>query len=134
MMNRDRVILYDGVCNLCTGSVQFVLRRDRKETFKFSALQSEAGRQLLAGCGGDFTFLETIVLIDEDGCHAKSDAVLRILRRLSGVWPVLSLLKYLPKGLRDRVYDLVAKNRIRWFGQRETCMISLGNQSHRFLT
>jgi predicted DCC family thiol-disulfide oxidoreductase YuxK len=133
MMNQDRVILYDGVCNLCTGSVQFVLKRDRKEIFKFSALQSEAGRQLLAGCGGDFITLDTIVLIDEGGCHAKSGAVLRILRHLSGVWPILSLLIYLPKSFRDWVYDLVAQNRIRWFGKRETCMISLGNHSHRFL-
>jgi len=126
-------ILFDGVCNLCNGSVRFVLARDPDEYFAFSALQSAKGRELLARVGLPADTRESIVLVEGERSFQKSDAVLRIVAKLSGLWPILALLRLVPRKLRDVLYDWIAANRYRWFGQRAECWVPTPEQRRRFL-
>jgi predicted DCC family thiol-disulfide oxidoreductase YuxK len=126
-------ILFDGVCNLCNQSVRFVLARDPRERFVFAPLQSEQGRELLSRVGGPADARSSIVLVEEGRCYLKSDAVLRILAGLSGLWPALALFRVVPRCLRDAVYDWIAENRYRWFGQRTECPVPTPEQRRRFL-
>jgi predicted DCC family thiol-disulfide oxidoreductase YuxK len=126
-------ILFDGVCNLCNRTVRFVLARDLRERFVFAPLQSEKGRELLSRVGFPADGPASIVLVEEGRFFVKSDAVLRILAGLSGPWSVLALLRVVPRGLRDALYDWIAKNRYRWFGQRAECPVPSPEQRRRFL-
>ncbi len=126
-------ILFDGVCNLCNRSVRFVLARDLGENFAFAPLQSAKGRELLTRVGLAQDARTSIVLIEGERSFEKSDAVLRILAGLSGPWPALALLRVVPHRLRDAVYDWIAANRYRWFGQRAECMLPTPEQRRRFL-
>ena len=127
------VMLYDGMCNLCTSSVGFVLRHDRQGKFRFAALQSETGRRLLDGCPSPPADLSTVVLLLAGRCFERSTAVLRILRLLPWPWSALSLFRIVPRALRDGVYRFVARVRTRWFGRRAVCMTSLHGFEDRFL-
>jgi len=127
------VILFDGVCNLCNATVQFVVARDPRGRFRFAALQSAAARQLLQRHDAAPADLGTVVLVDGEHRYTKSDAVLRVVRHLSGAWPVLSVLRLVPRPLRDAVYDWVARNRYDWFGRRRTCMVPTPELRTRFL-
>jgi predicted DCC family thiol-disulfide oxidoreductase YuxK len=126
------VILFDGLCNLCAGSVRFVLERDSAGAFDFASLQSEAARRLIAG-RSPADLPDSIVLVDTDGVHLRSDAALRIAARLRRPWPVLALFRILPRALRDAVYDFVARRRYGWFGKRETCLVPTPELRNRFL-
>lgn len=118
------VILFDGVCNLCNGTVRFIIKRDKTRHFRFGSLQSEAGRRLMEQrFPGTADRLDSIVLIEGDRTYTHSDAVLRILRRLGPGWAFLSLLRVIPRFFRDFVYRRIAGNRYRWFGKQETCMV-----------
>lgn len=130
---RGAVVLFDGVCNLCNGSVQFIVRRDPYGYFRFASLQSEPGRSLLREHGLDPADLFSVILVEDGKVYARSDAALRIARRLSGVWRAAGALRVLPRSLRDRVYDLVARNRYRWFGRRDACMVPTPELRERFL-
>jgi predicted DCC family thiol-disulfide oxidoreductase YuxK len=132
-MSANPVILFDGVCNLCNGSVDFVIRRDAAAVFRFASLQSEAGRALLRKHGLPDDDLDTMVLVDEAGVHTRSTAALRIVRRLRAPWPLLYACIVLPRPLRDAAYRLVARNRYRWFGRRETCRLPSPSEQGRFL-
>lgn len=118
------IILFDGVCNLCNGAVRFIIKRDKAGYFRFGSLQGEVGRQLFdrhfpnAG-----SRLDSIVLIEDERAFTHSDAVLRIARRLGPGWALLSLLRIVPRPLRDFVYRRIANNRYRWFGKQDRCMI-----------
>jgi predicted DCC family thiol-disulfide oxidoreductase YuxK len=127
------VILFDGVCNLCNASVQFVIRRDPGDVFRFASLQSPAGRTLLQRHGLPADQLASIVLVDGDRCLVKSDAALRIARALRWPWPLLGAASIVPRTIRDRVYEYVARNRYRWFGKRDSCSLPTGAVAHRFL-
>ncbi len=127
------VILYDGECNLCTSVVAFILPRDRRGLFRFAALQSNAGRRLLAEADHTFGGLSTVVLVEGDRSWVRSDAVLRICRLLPRPWPALAGLWIVPRPLRDAVYALIADRRRRWFGRRSTCLISAPGWEDRFL-
>lgn len=127
------IILFDGVCHLCTAAVQFILQRDPSGRFHFASLQSATGRQLLQQHGLDPTALSTFVLIESQHAYTKSTAALRLTRRLKFPWPLLSLLGMIPPCLRDPVYDLVAKNRYQWFGKSETCLMPHPAWQDRFL-
>ncbi|HMX39282.1 MAG TPA: thiol-disulfide oxidoreductase DCC family protein [Saprospiraceae bacterium] len=127
------ILLFDGVCNLCNHSVQWVLERDTRAQFRFAALQSDLGRSLLERFGLDPERLDTVVLIDGGQAYTRSDAPLELLRRLGGVWACLYPLKALPRTLRNAVYDWVARNRYRWFGRREACMLPRKEWKERFL-
>lgn len=127
------IILFDGVCNLCNASVQWVLRRDRKGQFRFAALQSETGQRLLARFGMDATAFNTVVLADGGRLYTRSDAALEVARRLGAPWSWLAVFRYLPRGLRDAVYDWIARNRYRWFGRRESCLLPRPEWKERFV-
>ncbi|MGV3503323.1 MAG: thiol-disulfide oxidoreductase DCC family protein [Adhaeribacter sp.] len=127
------IILFDGVCNLCNGFVQFVIRQDHAQRFRFASLQSDKARELLQGQPGAGHSLDSVVLIENGRHYRQSTAALRILRHLSGGWPLLYGLVVVPAFVRDRVYAWVAGNRYRWFGQRDACMLPTPELKARFL-
>ena len=128
------VLLIDGVCNLCVSSVKFVLKRDPKQQFRFASLQSPIAKTLLGATHQDaITRLDSVVLIDEKGVWHKSSAALRTLKKLSGLWWLLSIFMIIPKPIRDRAYDFIGSRRYRIFGRTEQCWIPDQNIRHRFL-
>lgn len=127
------VILFDGVCNLCDASVQFILDRDPTGKFRFASLQSPAGQRLTGLYGIDPMPLDTIVLIADGKAFVRSDAVLGIARRLGAPWSWAAALTVIPLALRDAAYRLVSRNRIRWFGQRDECRLPTPDLRSRFL-
>lgn len=116
------IVLYDGVCHLCQGSVRFIVDRDPAGYFRFAQLQSPRGRSLLArqNLPSD---LQTIVLIEQGRAYLRSDAALRIARRLSGPWKAAAAFLVVPTSLRNTVYDWVARHRYGWFGRSDVCEI-----------
>ncbi|WP_138004515.1 thiol-disulfide oxidoreductase DCC family protein [Halalkalirubrum salinum] len=127
------IVLFDGVCNLCTGFVQFLIPRDPEGQFKFASLQSDVGEQLLAEHDLDTERLDSIVLVDGDDVYVKSSAVIRIASRLGGVYALARPLRFLPRALRDWGYDIVAANRYRVFGKKDQCMMPTEDIQSRFL-
>jgi predicted DCC family thiol-disulfide oxidoreductase YuxK len=127
------LVLFDGVCNLCHGSVQFIIRRDPQARFRFAALQSAAGQQALAAAGVLGKLPDSIVLVRGGRVQVKSAAALAIARGLRWPWPLLSVFWVVPYPLRDLVYDFIARNRIRWFGQRQECWVPTKELRARFL-
>lgn len=131
---RPPTILFDGVCNLCNGSVQFILRRDPQARFRFASLQSEAGRRLVTEQGLDPEVLNSVILIEDGRVYRESTAALRIARHMSGAWKLLRVLVLIPRPIRDAVYRLIARNRYRWFGKSETCWLPTPELRARFLS
>ncbi len=128
------IILFDGVCNLCDGFVQFVIRHDKKQQFKFTSLQSDVGQDLRTKYFPTVRDLSTIVLIDEHhNTYTQSDAILKILSTFGGLWRFTKVGFIIPKKWRDYMYNWVAKNRYRWFGQSEQCMLPTPVLRSRFL-
>ena len=128
------VVLYDGVCNVCNDSVQFILARDRAGYFQFASLQSEVGQELLAQHGLGELPLSTMVLIEAGRAYTKSTAVMRVARRLTPFWFLSSYgLALLPRPLRDALYAGFVKHRYRWFGKREQCLVPTPALRERFL-
>jgi len=127
------LILFDGVCNLCNHAVQFVARRDPRARFGFASLQSQAAERRLASAGVTGQLPDSIVLLAGDRLYTRSGAALRIARGLRFPWPILSAFLLVPRPLRDWVYDLVARNRYRWFGKRDVCMVPTPELRARFL-
>lgn len=127
------VLLFDGVCNLCNSSVNFILARDPKAKFRFASLQSDEGQALLQEFEDRPSDLSSVVLIEDGQLYARSDAALRVARQLSGGWPLLYAFIVLPRALRDAVYNWIARNRYRWFGKRDSCMIPSPELRSRFL-
>ncbi len=127
------VLLFDGVCNLCNSSVQWVLLHDPKGIFQFTALQSETGQALLRKWNRPTDDFDSVVLVDGDRLLLHSDVPLEIVRRLGGWWQLLYVFKLIPRPLRDAVYHWVARNRYRWFGKREACMLPRPEWKGRFV-
>lgn len=127
------VVLFDGVCNLCNGTVQFLIEQDDEGVLRFAPLQSEPGQALLAECGDDGDDLESIVLFEDGECYEKSDAALRIADHLDAPFSWGSHLEGVPRPLRDTVYDLVATYRYDVFGKRDQCMMPSPDVESRFL-
>lgn len=130
--NDKKIVLFDGVCNLCNGLVQFIIKRDRQDQFRFAALQSEKGRTLLAQHGLPVDQFDSIVLITGDEYFIKSMAALRIFKELK-VYKGLWWFRYLPQKLRDFGYDIVARNRYKWFGKKSSCMLPTPELQAKFL-
>lgn len=128
----ERIILFDGVCNLCNGSVQFIINRDPKGKFKFASLQSEVGKQLLRKYAVRED-VNSIVFIEGGKCYIQSEAVLRVAKNLAGAWKLLHIFLLIPRPIRDFFYHLIANNRYRWFGARENCMLPTPGLQERFL-
>ena len=127
------VLLFDGVCNLCTGVVQFLIPRDPAGRLSFAPLQSPAGQQLLERYGRAGTDLDTVVLVEGGQLHTKSEAALRIAELLGWPYRLATVGRLLPVGLRDRLYDVVAANRYDWFGRKDRCLVPDADVSDRFL-
>jgi predicted DCC family thiol-disulfide oxidoreductase YuxK len=126
------IIFFDGVCNLCTGSVQFVIRRDPKKHFKFISLQSEAGKQMAADHPLTATLPGTFILLENGKVYTKSTAALRIFKKLNGLWSLLYAFIIVPPFIRNAVYNLIAKNRYQWFGKKEECWVPTNELNDRF--
>ncbi len=128
------IVLFDGVCNLCNSAVQTIIKYDKKNKFVFASLQSEIGKHLLSERGINTETTDSIVLIiPNEAYFIKSDAALEIAKKLSGIFQLFGVFKLLPKGLRDQLYDFIAKNRYKLFGQKAQCMIPEKPVKHKFL-
>jgi predicted DCC family thiol-disulfide oxidoreductase YuxK len=132
------ILFYDGVCGLCDRTVQFVLRHDRRGRVRFAALQSASARRMLARHGRDPSRLDTMYLLLSPGAPTerlldRSDGILGVLDQLGGIWRVSTAAWVVPRFLRDRAYDLVARNRYRWFGRYDRCILPPPNARERFL-
>ena len=126
------IIFFDGVCAMCNSFVNFALRIDRREQFLFAPLQGSTARELLPLLSDDPTEWSMIYL-DERGIHDQLDASLQVYRRLGGLWTVLSLLRFVPRPIRNGAYRVIARNRYRWFGRREACRLPSVAERQRFL-
>ncbi|WP_442599602.1 thiol-disulfide oxidoreductase DCC family protein [Neobacillus sp. D3-1R] len=126
------IILFDGICNFCNSSVQFIIKRDPNGYFKYASLQSEIGKKLLLKHGLTEN-VESIVLFIDGKYFMKSTAALQICRRLTGAWKILSVLTVVPVTIRDFFYNIIAKNRYKWFGKQESCMLPTPEIRDRFL-
>ena len=128
------VILFDGVCNLCNNTVDFILSRDKGDNFRFASLQSKQAEKLL----GEFEYnnhdLSTFVLIENNKLYTRSDAALRVFKKLGYPWRILYILILMPRPLRDFIYRFAANNRYRWFGKRNTCRLPDKTEINKFLS
>jgi predicted DCC family thiol-disulfide oxidoreductase YuxK len=137
-MPQDMIVLYDGVCGFCDRTVQFILKRDRPDRFRFATLQSDYARAILERHGRDPDEMNSVVLVEHPGeererIHLRSQAVFRILRALGGIWRVVAMAGYLPAPLLDLGYGAVARVRYRVFGKFEECRIPSPEQKAKFL-
>ncbi len=128
------VILFDGVCNLCNGFVQFVIQRDPDAHFHFAALQSEAGQALLKEHDLSTDRIDTVVLVENGKAYLRSDAALRVAGGLGGLWSMTQIFFIIPRSIRNLIYDFVAARRYRWFGEKDQCMIPTPELRARFLS
>lgn len=127
------VVVFDGVCALCSGWVRFLLRQDRRGVFRFAAMQDTVGRELLIAHGIDPEDPVSFLLVDGSAAWHDSDGVIEVLRRLGGIWRIATLLRVIPQRLRDAAYRFLARNRYRVFGRSDTCMLPSPGTRDRFL-
>jgi predicted DCC family thiol-disulfide oxidoreductase YuxK len=127
------IILFDGVCNLCNSSVNFIIDRDPGNKFRFASLQSEAGQTLLKKYNLPTESFSTITLIQNDKIYTRSTAVLKIVREFPGAWKLLYIFIAIPKPIRDFLYNIVANNRYKWFGKKDSCRLPTPELRAKFL-
>lgn len=127
------VILFDGVCNFCNAGINFIIRQDKKKAFRFAPLQSAAGKRLLEQCGLSSQKMDSFVLIDNGKVYQKSAAGLRVYNKLPWYWKWTQIGWLAPRFFRDAVYDVIARNRYKWFGKKETCMVPSADVRSRFI-
>jgi len=129
-----KIILFDGVCNLCNSSVQFVIEHDSKDIFRFVALQSELGQEILKHIGINPKNIDSIILYEPGvSYYYKSEAALQISKSLGGFFHFGTIFKIIPNGIRNQLYDYIAKNRYNWYGKKEQCMIPTDELKSKFL-
>jgi predicted DCC family thiol-disulfide oxidoreductase YuxK len=128
----EKIILFDGICNLCQASVQFIIKRDPKAHFRFASLQSEAGQKLLTKYSISKD-INSFVFIAGEKYYTKSSAALMVCKYLQGFWKLLYVFMFVPRPIRDRIYHFIAENRYKWFGKRESCLIPTSDLRKRFL-
>jgi len=126
------LVLFDGYCNLCNGAVQFILKRDKKNHFYFASLSWPAAEKVLQN-SEELKRIDSILLYDGKAVYTKSSAALKISRHLGGLWLAFGIFWIIPKFLRDVIYNFIARNRYKWFGKKDTCMMPESDVSHRFL-
>ena len=134
MINNEKILLFDGICNLCNNLVLFIIKRDPESQFKFASLQSEMGKLLLKKYILESNNLNTVVYIKGEKYFLKSTAILNIIKDLGGYWKLFYAFILIPKFIRDFIYDLIAKSRYRIFGKKESCMIPNPEINQRFYT
>lgn len=132
-MSAQPVILFDGVCNFCNGAVNFTIKRDKSKTIKFAPLQSESGRQLMKKFNLPENDMRSFLFIENGKVYNRSTAALRVCKYLKGLWPLCYGFIIVPPFIRNAVYDFVAKNRYKWFGQKNECMVPTPDVRTRFL-
>jgi predicted DCC family thiol-disulfide oxidoreductase YuxK len=132
-MSEHPTVLFDGVCNLCDASVQFIIRHDPDALFRFASFQGSRGAEIAREHGVDPGALESIVLIEDGRVHRKSGAALRIARRLRFPWPLTYTFMIVPPFVRDAVYEFIGRRRYRWFGRKEVCWMPDSSLRTRFL-
>ena len=129
-----KIILFDGVCNLCNNAVLKVIKHDKKNVFLFTALQSEKGKEIINHLGIDISKIDSIILYEPGiSYEIKSTAALKIMQDFTGIWKLSTVLLLLPEGFRNSIYDYIAKNRYKWFGKKESCMIPTPELKIKFL-
>ena len=129
-----KIILFDGVCNLCDKAVQFVIEHDKKDIFRFVSLQSELGQQILKHIGVNPTNVDSVILYQPGvAYYYKSSAALEIARSLGGFFHLGTIFKLIPTEIRNRLYDYVAKNRYKWYGKKESCLLTSTQNINKFL-
>ncbi|HWJ90318.1 MAG TPA: thiol-disulfide oxidoreductase DCC family protein [Flavisolibacter sp.] len=133
MTKQPPLVLFDGVCNFCNRSVNILIRHDKKNCFRFAALQSPAGQALLKKHGLDPNSFTSFVLIEGEKIYTKSTAVLQLTKHLPWYWKGLQLLRLMPRSVRDAFYDWIARNRYRWFGRKNACMMPTMEQRKKFV-
>jgi predicted DCC family thiol-disulfide oxidoreductase YuxK len=134
MTQPKSIVFFDGVCNLCNASIDFILKRDTKNLFLVGALQEDFSKKILSNYSVKQDYLESLILLEENQIYFKSTAALRIARHLKGLWPIFYLLISLPVWIRDPVYDWIGRNRYRWFGKKNTCRIASPDEQAKFLS
>lgn len=128
------IVLFDGVCNLCNHSVDFIIRRDSKNLFKVGAIQDKHTKVLLEKYSIRGDYLDSLIYIHRDQVFYKSRGALEIARYLGGLWPIMYLFIIVPAFIRDPIYDWIARNRYKWFGKKETCRLPTPEERNKFLT
>lgn len=129
-----KIILFDGVCNLCDSSVQFVINHDKKDVFRFVSLQSELGQNILKHIGINPTNIDSVVLYEPGiAYYFKSAAAIEIAKNLGGVFHFGTIFRIIPTGIRNHLYDYIAKNRYKWFGKKDNCMLPTIEIKSKFL-
>lgn len=128
---KSQIIFFDGICNLCNGTVDFIIKRDKKNSFRFASLQSEIAESYLPD--PMLSSLSSIVLYADGKLYTESDAAIYIAAQLGGIWSIFKIFFIVPKFLRDGIYRLISKNRYKWFGKRNTCRLPTAEESLRFL-
>lgn len=134
MTKARSIIFFDGVCNLCNASIDFIMKRDQSNHFLVGALQDDFSKKVLSNYQVKENYLDSLVLLEEGKIFYKSTAALRIARNLSGLWPIFYPLIIIPKWLRDPVYDWIGRNRYRWFGKKNTCRLPTPEERAKFLS
>jgi predicted DCC family thiol-disulfide oxidoreductase YuxK len=129
----ESIILFDGVCNLCNRSVQFIIRRDKKNRFRFAAIQGKTGQSLMQQFQLTQNEINSFLLIEGQKIYTRSTAALRVFRQLGGLWSLLYVFIIVPPFIRDVIYNWVARNRYKWYGKRDACMIPLDELKSKFL-
>lgn len=132
-MAQRSIILFDGICNLCNGAVQFVIRHDSKDQFRFGSLQSEAAGAVLKPFGVEAASVDSFILIEAGKLYYRSTAALRVLKQLGGGLKMFYALMVIPAFVRDGVYNLIARKRYRWFGRRQQCMVPAQELQMKFI-
>ncbi|MGQ2985325.1 thiol-disulfide oxidoreductase DCC family protein [Flavobacterium sp.] len=129
-----KIILFDGICNLCDATVQFIIKRDKKDIFRFVALQSDLGLQIIKHIGIDTSKTDSIILYEPGHAYYyKAEAAIKIAKQLGGIFPMMGTFSILPSWLSNKVYDYIAKNRYKWYGKKDECMIPTYEMKAKFL-
>ncbi|MEP7237953.1 MAG: thiol-disulfide oxidoreductase DCC family protein [Ferruginibacter sp.] len=132
-MNTQPVILFDGVCNFCNSAVNFTIKRNKKANIVFAPMQSAAGEKLLQQYNLEENDMKSFIFIENDTVYKQSTGALKVCRHLRGLWPLCYGFIIVPKFIRDGIYNWIAKNRYKWFGVRQECMIPTPQVKARFL-
>lgn len=129
----NSVILFDGICNLCNSAVNFIIKRDANNIFKFASIQSETGQSLINKFKINLMGIDSVILIEGNYYYIKSTAFIKIIKKLNGLWKIFYMFIIIPRPIRDFFYDILAKNRYKWFGKRDECMVPTVEMKDRFL-
>lgn len=132
-MQMQSVILFDGLCNLCNGAVQFTIERDKQNLFRFASLQSNYAVEKITPFNIASENLDSFILLENGKVYLRSTAALRVAKKLNGLWPLLYGFIIVPRFIRDTVYNYIAKNRYKWFGKQESCWVPTPELKSKFL-